>query len=618
MAKARVLAVDDQRYFRELLANMLEEEGFEAQTASSGEEALHILEHAAFDIVLTDLVMPGMDGSDLVHRIKQRDPSQDVVVVTGVVDVKTAVQAMKIGATEYLLKPFDRKTLSTALHGILQNRRLEAEHARLLEENIEYIGERSLYERALGIFSALAVEPLAVRVVDALCHETRAQGGVMWVASDTREGELHLAAARGLVRVADEAETIEVEGLPEQIRSSGARCAVLPWRKGDEDGPNALYAPLRRDGGIVGLVRLTDKLEGESFDAVDQAAVERFAHFADTALANALRVRWLERRSLRDPDTGAYNIEYFQDVARIEIEKASRFGRTLAVLALDLGPAESLRLLGGGSRPGAWLAGVADALRGLLRATDILAADGASRFFALLPEADALGAAVLKRRLLRVLERSELFTDIDVAARPRAHVGVALYPGDGAHLESLLRSVDAAVEQERSSQAVSLGIDRLSLAAGLHALVRQGTPERPETADQLVRFLLAEVRRRGRERGVLYAAPGTALARAMRAGLEELGDSMGSTDLVVIADGEPPGAARPELNWVPTHRAPGLPPCVVHYGDGPVYALIREEGHDDAPARLFHTSDRALVEHLAFRLQEELALPASLGGDGRA
>ena len=176
MAKARILAVDDQRYFRELIAGMLAEEGFEAQTASSGEEALHILENTDFDIVLTDLVMPGMDGSELVHRIKDRDPEQEIVVVTGVVDVKTAVDAMKLGATDYLLKPFDRRTLSVSLEGILQNRRIKTEHARLLEENIEYIGERTLYERALGIFSTLSIEPLAVRIVEALCLETRAQG----------------------------------------------------------------------------------------------------------------------------------------------------------------------------------------------------------------------------------------------------------------------------------------------------------------------------------------------------------------------------------------------------------------------------------------------------------
>ncbi len=90
MPKGRILAVDDQRYFRELLEGLLSEEGYDVVTASSGEEALRILDQSHFDIVLTDLVMPGMDGNDLVHRVKERDPDQEIVVVTGVVDVKTA------------------------------------------------------------------------------------------------------------------------------------------------------------------------------------------------------------------------------------------------------------------------------------------------------------------------------------------------------------------------------------------------------------------------------------------------------------------------------------------------------------------------------------------------
>ena len=185
MPKARILAVDDQRYFRELIEEFLTAEGFEAQTASSGEEALHLLERSAFDIVLTDLVMPGMDGSELVHRVKSRNPEQDIVVVTGVVDVKTAVDAMKLGASDYLLKPFDRRALALCLESILQKRRLQTEHARLLAENIEFMGERRLFERALGLFACVAVQPLAERIVEGLCHETQAQGGVLWASSGT-------------------------------------------------------------------------------------------------------------------------------------------------------------------------------------------------------------------------------------------------------------------------------------------------------------------------------------------------------------------------------------------------------------------------------------------------
>src|SRR5574338_161703 len=127
MAKGRILAVDDQRYFRELITSLLSQEGFEVRAASSGEEALHVLEVERFDVVVTDLVMPGMSGTDLVSRIKARDPEQDVVVVTGVVDVRSAVDAMKVGASEYLLKPFDREALARSLDAILQRRRLRIE-----------------------------------------------------------------------------------------------------------------------------------------------------------------------------------------------------------------------------------------------------------------------------------------------------------------------------------------------------------------------------------------------------------------------------------------------------------------------------------------------------------
>jgi diguanylate cyclase (GGDEF)-like protein len=613
MAKARILAVDDQRYFRELIAGMLAEEGFEAQTASSGEEALHVLENSDFDIVLTDLVMPGMDGSELVHRIKERDPDQEIVVVTGVVDVKTAVDAMKLGATDYLLKPFDRRTLSVSLEGILQNRRLKSEHARLLAENIEYIGERTLYERALGIFSTLSIEPLAVRIVEALCLETRAQGGVLWVAGEEGSEELDLAAARGLVRLADEPETIELAELPPELLEGAGRTTLAAWGDGASEHP-ALYAVLRRDGRILGLVRLTDKLEGEEFDAVDRACVEKFAYFADVALANAGRVQQLERRSLQDPGTGVYNFDYFQDMVRNEIEKANRFGRGLALFKLDLGPLAELRRVGGDDELQARLAGVAELLGRLLRATDLLAVDNAYRFYVLLAEADALGAAVLKRRALEAVESSDLVAALAPQVRPRA--GVAIYPGDGTQVESLLRALDVRIREGEHSKVVKLGLERLSLAASFQALLRLGSPERPETAEQLTSFVLDEVARHPRERGLLYVAPGTALERAVEHGLQVLRNVPTRTEVVVIGEGNRPSFAAGEVSWIPSQRAPGLPPCLIHYRDGPAYALIREEGRNGAPTRFFHTSDRSLVEHLTFRLQQEFAVPLVLGYEG--
>ena len=81
MPRARVLAVDDQRYFRELMDSMLSEEGYEVRTVSGGAEALHALEREHFDIVVTDVMMPEMDGTELIERIKQGDEQAFMALV---------------------------------------------------------------------------------------------------------------------------------------------------------------------------------------------------------------------------------------------------------------------------------------------------------------------------------------------------------------------------------------------------------------------------------------------------------------------------------------------------------------------------------------------------------
>src|SRR5262249_22478279 len=132
MAKARILAVDDQRYFRVYLEDLLVQQGFEVHTASSGEEALHLMERQLHAVVVTDLVRPGLAGVELVERVKGRFPELDVVVVTSVGDVRTAVEAMRSGASDYLLKPLDATLLARSLEAILQRKRLRHEHASLM------------------------------------------------------------------------------------------------------------------------------------------------------------------------------------------------------------------------------------------------------------------------------------------------------------------------------------------------------------------------------------------------------------------------------------------------------------------------------------------------------
>ncbi len=630
MPKGRILAVDDQRYFRELLEGMLTDAGFEVQTAAGAEEALLVLEHANFDILLTDLVMPQMDGNELVHRVKQRNPDQDVVVVTGVVDVNAAVDAMKLGASEYLLKPFDRETLTSTLEGVLQSRRLNNEHAKLLSENIEYMDERSLFQRAAALFSFMTVEPLAERIIDGLCVETGAQGGVLWVATNPESDSLELVSARGLVRVEGEQELVALADLPTELADSSVKSAALHWGGREGSEREALYLALRDESRMVGLIRLTDKLGGDDFDPVDRSCAEKFAEFAQTALCNALRYRTLERKSVEDEATGATDFEFFYNAVRNEIEKANRHGRSFSILEVEIGPLDGLRAQFGDVAFRQWIAKAVAQLMRLQRSSDLLSVDGQGKFLVLLPETDALGAAIFKRRAFDELQSSEVLALLGPRSRAKIHVAAASYPSDGTQLESLLRLLDERIENDGSSLVREWILDDTPIATCLESLLEGGVEERCETVAQITEFVLAESIRRSATQSLLFAAPGEMLGEAVGSGLGAVRDGSGQTAISIL--GEPPkqdagnskkdagnstreaGKSEGEaddseasmVRWVSGRGLGELPLFLVYFGEGSAYALICEDAPERDRTRFFQTGDRNLVEHLALRIQHEL------------
>jgi two-component system NtrC family response regulator len=128
-----ILIVDDEKNYPRILGAVLEEEGFEIQTANSGKKALEILEASDVDLVLTDMKMPSMDGIELLEKIKTRDPELPVIMMTAYGTVDKAVEAMQKGAYSYILKPFDNERLilyvnkAIAMYRVVQeNRRLRS------------------------------------------------------------------------------------------------------------------------------------------------------------------------------------------------------------------------------------------------------------------------------------------------------------------------------------------------------------------------------------------------------------------------------------------------------------------------------------------------------------
>jgi len=126
--KMSVMVVDDEKIVRESLFFWFEKAGYTVDTAASGFEALEKIETYPFDIMFVDIKMPGMDGIQLLERIKTDYPDTAVIIITAYGSIESAIHAMKAGASDYLLKPFKPKYLSLVMEKIMQQRRLRSEY----------------------------------------------------------------------------------------------------------------------------------------------------------------------------------------------------------------------------------------------------------------------------------------------------------------------------------------------------------------------------------------------------------------------------------------------------------------------------------------------------------
>src|ERR1700704_2610108 len=137
----RILVVDDEEAIREIVCAILAAAGCSCKQASSGMEALAILTSGeVFELLLSDLMMAELDGIGLLERTKEKYPDMPVVMVTAVHDISVALAAIRNGAYDYLLKPFEREQLLATVSRAMENRRLKVEN-RIYQINLESLVE---------------------------------------------------------------------------------------------------------------------------------------------------------------------------------------------------------------------------------------------------------------------------------------------------------------------------------------------------------------------------------------------------------------------------------------------------------------------------------------------
>jgi len=151
MSGAKILVVDDELIVRESLGGWLERDGHTVDKAASGEESLEKFEKTRYDIILLDIKMEGMSGLEVLKRVKEIDPDVSVVMITAYGSIPSAIEAMKSGAYEYLLKPFDPDELMVLIEKIRKHQ-AERRETQFLREQYK---ERTRFENMIGQSIAL-------------------------------------------------------------------------------------------------------------------------------------------------------------------------------------------------------------------------------------------------------------------------------------------------------------------------------------------------------------------------------------------------------------------------------------------------------------------------------
>lgn len=303
----RLLVVDDDKETRDFLTEFLSSHGYHVLTAHDGAQGLEQALTASPDVILMDVQMPEMSGLDVLKALNREKLNIPVIILTGHGSEKLAVQAFRLGARDYVPKPYEPQTVLDSVERALRELRLRNERDQLTEKLVQANKKlqrqlqeiNALYVIGKSVTSLLDMEQVLARAVEAATFMAQAEEGSLMLL-DEASGELYLRAAknvdekvaRGLrMRVDDSlAGRVMHTGKPVLIAGEGAQKLATTYLV-----KSLLMLPLQvPDRGVVGVLVMANRISERSFTEHDLHLLSALADYIAVALNNASLVADLQ------------------------------------------------------------------------------------------------------------------------------------------------------------------------------------------------------------------------------------------------------------------------------------------------------------------------------------
>ena len=455
-SSAHILLVEDNSDQRELTIDALKEKDPDVRVseAEDGPTALRMLQNNAVDLVILDYSLPGMTGLETLRELQQLKSKIPVIMVTGQGDETVAVEAMKNGAQDYIIKMRNyHEALPVTIGKVIKQSRMKRE----LEE--ASLRGRRLFELSFSIAKEQKVDALTQRLVEgaaelvgvekSMMYLVDAQGQVSYtksfgieVAQDVLRGPLQRIGILSAAYIAKQPIVIHE---PQEHPQWESRPWLHPFLR------QMLSVPLVMQGEVEGALCLFNKNNHEPFSAEDVDTLSTLAVHAGVAIDNARFVERMEQQAVTDSLTGLSNHMEFQKRLTEEVDRSRRYHKEFSLLMFDLDNFKMVNDTYGHQMGDAVLKEMAQVLRNSLRSVDQVFRYGGEEFAVILPETPEEGAKIISERIRQTITESCYGKGSDRSLRISVSIGLASFPQDADQREDLIGAADQALFSAKRS-----------------------------------------------------------------------------------------------------------------------------------------------------------------------
>ena len=447
----QLLLVEDNSDQREIIIRAFRKKdpAIRITTTENGPACLEMLGRGHFDAIILDYSLPMLDGLEVMGQIQQQGYTVPVIMVTGQGDEQVAVEAMKRGAYDYIIKTRNyQETLPIVVQKVIEKNQLRK---RLDEASLR---THRLYEISLSVTKKRRVEVLIGTLVEGARQLIQAEAALLLLI-DPERAEVHQVSSSGF--------QIDPAALQGPVSSTGffglAYTQQQPvvietpdqhplWRTTPTHQPvlrQILAVPLPRQEWVGGVLVVANKQDTGPFVTEDIDTLSTLAVHATVAIDNARFLEEVERQAVTDSLTGFYNHQEFQKRLAEEVERGNRYGNPFSLLMLDIDHFKILNDTHGHVAGDTILKETVKIIRKSIRNVDIPSRYGGEEFTLILPETTGNKAKIVAERIRQSVEQASFMTPSGHPTHVSVSIGIASFPETANSREGLIISADQAL-----------------------------------------------------------------------------------------------------------------------------------------------------------------------------